>query len=54
MIRREKVDEALAYLISLIQDHDVEYPDAEFKAFMKYGVPTDTLRNAYDEHCATK
>lgn len=49
-IARHKLDAALQYLLQLIRD-GIEYPDAEWKASQRHGIPADALRTAYDEHC---
>lgn len=38
---------ALEYLLELIAT-GWEYPDAEYKAALKFGVPADELRACYD------
>lgn len=52
-INRTKLDAALHYLLQLITA-GIEYPDAEWRASQKFGVPSTNLRDAYDEHCANK
>lgn len=50
-INRERLNAALQYLLHLIRD-GAEYPDAEWMASARHGVPSSDLRVAYDNHCA--
>jgi len=47
------VSAALAYLFKLI-DAGIEFPDAQFKTCVKFGVNSDELADAYDAQFSLK